>query len=231
MKKLNFTLALLCLSLPLSVFSQNLDEKVSSFYWQERFSVADENEDGTLEKAEMAKFPSEFAYYLDVRNFQAADDNQDGALTFNEMRTRRTSEANYRTAMENRQLASLLTAYPEFAKADLTVLKKYPEITTKLLSNYVWMKANSALVFALSKELSWLAAHSDAAMALNKNLLWMVSNPKSAKLVYESAKKLNAPEVLGWRAEHMRFMQQNPAVTDREFTPDAYQALIKIGKK
>ena len=217
-------LPLLCLVILSFFYSFAQDtEKASNWYWRERFVAADVNENAFLEKAELAKFPLEFAYYLDSRNFSTTDENRDGELSFNEMSAKESAEIAYRTTMENRQVRSLETAYPQLAKNPLVFLKSNPSVAATLFGNLTWMMNHANVVSEICKDTKWLNEQPNVAYAINHNLCWMASNPGSAKYLYENMKESFAsPELLGWRSEHIKFLRQNTALNNF-YTIDGYK--------
>lgn len=226
------TLILIGLSLVLvatPTFAQTMQQKVSNWYWQERFVVADANEDALLEKAELGKFSTEFSYYLDTKNFQLSDENHDGFLSYQEMLSRKEAEANYRISMETRQIHSLETANTGLANADVQFLKNNAVLTASLFSNFTWMIQHADLAEKLYADKLWMATHTSVGNALHHNLCWMASNPKSAKVIYESHKTAS-PELLGWRADHLKFIRQNPAL-EAYYQLEGFQAVIKVAKR
>ncbi|MEZ4827301.1 MAG: hypothetical protein R3C61_13635 [Bacteroidia bacterium] len=73
------------------VYAQNtqLNSDITTWYLEERFIIADQNDDALLSKSEMKVFADEFCYYLADRYFELADRNQDGFLSFNEINLRK----------------------------------------------------------------------------------------------------------------------------------------------
>lgn len=220
---------LLSFAVATPIFAQTMQEKVSNWYWQERFVVADANEDALLEKVELGKFATEFSYYLEAKNFQLSDENHDGFLSYQEMLSRKEAEANYRISMESRQIRSLEAANQGLANADVQFLKNNSVLTMTLFSNFTWMIQHADLAEKLYSDKLWMATHTSVSNALHHNLCWMASNPKSAKVIYE-AQKTASPELLGWRADHLKFIRQNPAL-ETHYQLEGFQAIIKVGKK
>ncbi len=230
MKKLTLILSgLFLVAVVTPTFSQTMQQKVSNWYWQERFVVADANEDALLEKAELSKFASEFSYYLDTKNFQLSDENHDGFLSYQEMLTRKDAEANYRTTMESRQIRALEAANAGLAAADVQFLKNNSVLTASLFSNFTWLIQHAELAEKIYSDKLWIATHTSVGNALHHNLCWMASNPKSAKGMYE-AQKVASPELLGWRSDHLKFIRQNPALA-AYYQLEGFKAGIKVGKK
>lgn len=227
-------LPLLCLAVLVLNFvsaQTSTSEKVSRWYWEKRFSAADANDNALLEKSELAKFPSEFAYYLESRNFIIADENGDGELSFSEMQNKKNAEVAYRSTMENRQIRTLEGNFPELSKNTLSFLKGNPTVASTLFGNFTWMTNNASVVSALFKDKTWMNSATEASKALNHNLCWMASNPISAKYLYENMKmSFSSTELLGWRSEHIKFLRQN-TVLDNFYTIDGYKDYIKINKK
>lgn len=211
------------------IFAQTMQQKVSNWYWQERFVVADANEDALLEKSELGKFATEFSYYLEAKNFQLSDENHDGFLSYQEMLSRKEAEANYRISMESRQIRSLEAANKGLANADVQFLKNNSVLTMTLFSNFTWLVQHADLAEKVYSDKLWMATHTSVSNALHHNLCWMASNPKSAKVIYE-AQKTASPELLGWRADHLKFIRQNPAL-ETHYQLEGFQAIIKVGKK
>lgn len=209
-------------------FAQTMQQKVSNWYWQERFVVTDANEDALLEKSELSKFPSEFSYYLDTKNFQSSDENHDGLLSYQEMLSHKDAEANYRISMETRQIHNLEIANPGISTANLQYLKNNSVLTAILFSNFTWLVQHADLAEKLYTDQLWMATHTTVANALHHNLCWMASNPKSAKNIYDT-QKVASLELLGWRADHLKFMRQNPAL-EAYYQLEGFKAFIKVGK-
>lgn len=228
MEKLTFTIYTLLLLFASSSFGQQIDEKLSSWYWSERFNITDLNEDALLDKSEMGRFPAEYAFFIE--NFKGSDKNGDGLLSFNEMIAMKQAEIGYRTTMENRKLARLKEQFPELATPSYTLLRKKPELVAELFANFTWMIQNPQLVDALQNDKQWMASNPKVQSALKNNLCWMASAPKSAKHAYKNLNYSDQPELLGWRADHLKFLKINSISADY-YLIDGYQAVIKLGTK
>lgn len=227
MKKFFVALSLLIVSVPLfSLYAQqsSLQKEVSTWFLEERFLIADQNDDALLDITEMKRFPQEFAYYLTDRHFDLSDNNQDGYLSFNEVNLRRRSENTYLFTYHRRQLREVARDFPLLAQADTKYLKANPSLVTRLFANLIWMYDNPGLAERLYSDKRWLAAHPDATLALHTNLRWLAAHPTAASQLYRdrsSTQKL--PELMAWRSSHKQLIMRMPDVVemyDLEFIPN-----------
>ena len=64
--------------------AQDLDtnQKIDNWFLEQRFILADKNDDALLERKEMQSFANEFSYFLIERYYSASDANKDGYLSF-----------------------------------------------------------------------------------------------------------------------------------------------------
>ncbi|MEM7372671.1 MAG: hypothetical protein AAF587_28880 [Bacteroidota bacterium] len=199
-----------------SAFSQ-LDpeaQRIGIWFLEERFILADQNDDALLEKAELESFPNEFAYYLEDHTFKASDKNQDGFLSFNETLSRAKSENIYRYNLERKKLRTLAREHPYLAQVDVKYLKRNPELVQDLFGNLVWLYENQHLASKVYKDKMWMKQHPEVTVSLHRNLRWMASNPNEAKNMYRDRSVTQyLPELLAWRADHNTFMRKNPKLT------------------
>lgn len=230
MEKLKLLVCLFVLVLGQSAYGQSTGDKISNWYWKERFTTADANRNAMLERTELSKFPSEFSYYLDNRNFMVSDLNEDGELSFGEMIDKKESEIAYRNAMETRQIRQLEATYPALVKSPTDFILATPTIAAILFENFAWTTQHRDVMEVLYKNKTWMNSNKEAAAALNRNLCWMASNPKSAEYLYNNQKSgFSTPELLAWKSEHLKFMRQNN-VADNFYTLDGYKGYIKTKK-
>ncbi len=204
---------LLSLSSVTPIFAQpaSLKQEISIWFLEERFLIADHNDDALLETGELRKFPEEFVYYLDERNFEAADKNRDGFLSFNEINARRNSEYIFRYNMERKAYRELARTYPLLELADVRYLKDNPELVVQLFSNFTWMLEHPKLAEEVYSDRSWTARNVEVLVALHKNLRWMASNPIEARDLYRDRNTTQRlPQFLSWRADHQEFMRRFP---------------------
>jgi hypothetical protein len=197
-------------------FAQDLSDKVGIWFLEERFIIADLNDDALLEKAELQTFPTEFAYYLQDRNYDHADRNRDGFLSFNEINHLLPSELAYRNSVEKREIRSLEADFSLLNSPSLQYLMDRPELVVRLFGNCTWLFENPALAESLYRNHFWTSEHPEVLVSLHKNLLWMASNPLDAKQLYENRSTTRQlPELLGWRADHVDFMRRYPKLLER----------------
>lgn len=191
--------------------AQETETLLGNWYLQERFIIADKNEDALMEKAELQQFPNEFAYYLYGRNFDLTDLNQDSKLSFNEMVQRVESEFSFRQQMERKEIRELKAKYPQLSNPDLPFLKENPVLVAKLFSNLEWMYTNKKLVIQLNKDAQWSQDHPETLISLQRNLCWLATNPEAARTLYKNREATRQlPELLSWRADHKSFMKSYP---------------------
>jgi len=210
--------ALLSLSgaqLSLQAQGGSVQEEINLWFQEERFIIADRNDDALLDKSEMAHFAEEFAYYLVPRHYGQTDKNQDGMLSFHEVLARSNSEKLYRYNLERRELRALARDYPLLAQADEKSLKKNPALVTQLFSNLLWLSEHTELAEQLYNNHFWTANHPEAIRALHRNLRWMAANPTEAEDLYrDRSATRHVPELLGWRAHHKDFIRRHPSLDD-----------------
>jgi hypothetical protein len=204
--------------------AQTPGQKVAEWYLEERFLLADRNEDARLSPEELAAFPGEFVYYRLDQHFAAADQNQDGHLTFQEMKSRTRTENSYRYQQEQRRLRNLAREYPMLAQADKRYLEARPELVKELFSNLIWMYQHAELAEKLYRDRSFVQQHPEVLQALHLNLRWLAANPGEARQLYRNRETTESlPQLLGWRANHIHFMREQPPANDYlqpAFLPD-----------
>lgn len=212
MRKLPLAIVFLCAwaSLP-ALYAQTppAESRISDWYQEERFILADKNEDALLSRKEITQQPQEFAYFLAGQNYQLTDLNRDGFLSFNEITQRRRAEFLYRYQMEGRALRELGQEHPLLAQVDLSYLKEHPELVSRLLGNYLWMAQNKELAGRLVRDKYWMSQHPEALRALHSNLRWMAANPGDARQLYQDRGAIQIlPHLMGWRAAHLDFIRR-----------------------
>jgi len=201
---------------PVFLLAQSdIHAEISQWFQEERFIVADQNDDALLDKSEMQAFQEEFCYYLVDRHYQLTDINHDGLLSFHEMLDRSKSEKVYRYNLERKALRGLSSQYPLLAQADARFLKRNPALVADLFSNFVWMAENHKLAEKLVGDSFWMSSHPEASLALHRNLRWMAANPAQAKSLYRDSRATQMlPELLSWRADHQAFIRKHPRLDD-----------------
>ncbi len=221
------SLALFLFSLPvIPLYAQSEAARVSSnFFQEERFLIADQNDDARLDREEMQIFPEEFVYFLDSRHLEWADRNHDNLLTFQEVRTASQAEMNFRFQQDRRAIMDLARQYPMLAQADESYLKDRPELVVALFSNFNWMLENADLAQSLYTDMGWTSRHPETMLALHRNLRWMVANPENARRLYRDRRiTQQLPEFLAWRADHQDLIRRYPSnirVYDLDFVHTA----------
>ena len=217
------------LFLPSLFFAQSdpITREVSDWFLEERFIIADLNEDALLDREEMAQFAGEFAYYLEEAAFKATDKNRDGRLSFNEIRVRVQSENNYRLSQERKALRSLAEQYPLLFQADVKYLRNRPELVAALFTNLTWLCEHAELAEKIYNDRTWMAAHPEVKLALHRNLRWMAAHPSEARDLYRDRSVTeHLPELLAWRADHIDFIRRHPRLErlyDADFIPQGVQ--------
>ena len=205
------------------VQGQNTNSDISNWYLEERFIIADQNDDALLSRNELEVFSDEFCYYLADRHFALTDKNQDGYLSYNEITQRKKTEYIYRNNLERKELRALGSQYPMLAQADISYLKSNPELVESLFANLVWLCENANLAEKLYNDNMWSNRHPEVMLALHRNLRWMVANPNDARDLYrDRSTTQRLPELLSWRADHKDFLRRH-TLLDRlyelEFIP------------
>lgn len=189
------------------------NQKIDSWFLEQRFMMADKNDDALLDRREMEKFKEEFVYFLTNRNFDLSDTNKDGLLNFGEMFSRKKSEYLFRYNFERKELRRLIQEYPYLPMADVSYLKKNPALVASLFKNLVWTYEKAEMVEKLLKDAFWLERNPEIMLALHGNLRWMAANPDRARRLYQNRKYTQQlPQFIGWRADHKRFIRSNSLV-------------------
>lgn len=225
MKKFFAALSLLFAAAPFfSLYAQNTPQKeISTWFLEERFLIADQNDDALLDLKEMKRFPQEFAYYLTDSHFDLSDNNQDGYLSFNEVNLRRRTENSFLFTYHRRQLRDISSDFPLLAQADIKYLKANPALVNRLFSNLIWMYEHPGLAERLYSDKRWLSANPEAAIALHTNLRWLAAHPTAATQLYrDRSTTQKLPELMAWRSSHKQIIMRMPDVVEMyelEFIP------------
>lgn len=195
--------------------THDMNEKISLWFQEERFIIADQNNDALLDQGEMSQFPEEFGYYLETRHYQLADANQDGLLSFNEMLDLHASEMSYRYNQEQENLNEMIQRYPELVDADVDYLKGHPELVIELFTNLFWLSEFPEAAESIYRDEAWTERHPEVLLALHRNLRWMATNPADAEELYRDRSATQfLPELLSWRADHKDFIHRHPTMED-----------------
>jgi len=208
-------LAFFCLLNATSAFSQSNTQSnpIDTWFLEERFLIADKNEDALLSLAELQQYNAEFSYYLTDNNFSLTDMNRDGKLSFNEVFKRAQTEFIYRQSMERKEIRSLLAQHPQLGQGAEPVLRANPAIAERLFSNFTWLQDNAQTAARVYNDHVWAMGNRPAMVSLHKNLRWMVANPNDARTLYKDRAVTEAlPELLGWRNAHKDLMRKYPDV-------------------
>lgn len=193
---------------------QNISRITSEWFQEERFLIADLDDDARLNRAEVDQFAQEFIYFTNDRQFDLTDRNQDGLLSYSEIRAVTESERNYRFQLDRRELQALARQYPLLAQATLRYLKDNPALVEGLFSNFNWMMEHQNQVLDILNDQVWTSAHPEVMISLHNNLRWMVANPSTARKLYRDRRVTQQlPQFLAWRADHQDLIRQFPSTT------------------
>ncbi|MDW3650579.1 MAG: hypothetical protein R8P61_26120 [Bacteroidia bacterium] len=202
-------LALLCtLGLfPQSSFSQ---DKLSNWYIEEVFLLADLNEDKYLSESEILQLRENFAYYQNPEYFERTDKNKDGYLDYPEFRYRFGQALVHRQEIDGKELKILSESFPYFEDAAYKYLKRHPELTERLMNNLLWTREHPDLMKQIIADKAWLSKEKAIVESLSSNLIWLSENPVLAKKFYQ-AKKLNPVSNIwrSWSISHMDYLANN----------------------
>ncbi len=228
---MNFSTAFFSFSVFFSLFSLSLlsqedlsNQEIHIWFQEERFLIADEDNNALLDKEEMQSYENEFAYFLAENHYDLTDQNKDKFISFKEILARTKVENAFRYARERKQLRELATDYPFLRQADETYLKNNPILTAKLFTNLCWLYEHPDLAKKIYEDKSWTNKHIEVLHSLHNNLRWMAANPFEAKNLYKNKKAtINLPHLLGWRSHHKEFIQ-NHVIAEKfyelEFIPE-----------
>ncbi|MEM6800700.1 MAG: hypothetical protein AAF696_04810 [Bacteroidota bacterium] len=204
-----YLLALIfCLGLfPQLSFAQ---DKLSNWYIQEVFLLADLNQDKYLSETEIIQLQENFAYYQNPENFEHTDKNNDGYLDYPEFRYRFGQALVHRQEIDEQELMSLSEEYPYFEDAAYKYLKRHPELTAHLTNNLVWTRANPDLMKQLIADKGWLSKEKQVLEALSSNLIWLSENPHLARKFYGIKKQKSISNIWkSWSISHQVFLANN----------------------
>lgn len=198
-----------------SAQNDDFSRVASDWFQEERFLMADQNDDARLNAAELQAFEDEFVFFLDARQYDWTDRNNDGLLSFTEIKSVEESEINYRFQAERREIQVLTRSYPLLAQADKQYLKSNPALVASLFGNFKWLMEHEALAQDLLSDQLWISQNPEVVVTLHKNLRWMVANPESAKKIYRDRRVTQQlPQFLAWRADHQDLIRRySPAGT------------------
>ncbi|WNJ16330.1 hypothetical protein [Pontibacter sp. G13] len=206
------TIVLACL-ISTSCFGQSNSQLslVNKWYQEQRFIMADLNDDALLQMSELSAFPNEFCYFLEDRHFSIADRNHDGSLSFREILEKSSPETMYRYQRDLAQLKELSKQHANLRNASIETLKQQPSLVSTLFANLTWMYSRAEVAKSLYEDSSWCEAHPEVLIALHENLRWMAANPKGAKSLYQNRRAVEQlPHLLSWRADHKHFLKKHP---------------------
>lgn len=192
-----------------------IHQQINNWFQEERFLIADQNDDALLDQSEMERFENEFSYFLVDRHYELTDQNQDGFISFYELQDRSHSEKLYRYNTERKSLRELSMEHPLLSQADARYLKQNPELVAQLFGNFVWLSENRELAESIYTDRLWTGNHPEVMVALHRNLRWMAANPSDAEKLYRNRSATQyLPELLSWRADHKDFIRQHPRLDD-----------------
>ena len=204
-----------------SFAQQDISRITSDWFQEERFLIADLNDDARLDRGEISQFSEEFVFFTDSRQFALTDRNQDGLLSYSEISAVAETERNFRFQYDRRELQFLASQYPMLAQANVSYLKDNPQLTAGLFANFKWMMEHGAIASDLLNDQIWTSRHPEVMVSLHKNLRWMVANPSSARKLYRDRRVTQQlPQFLAWRADHQDLIRRFPgtsSIYDLEF--------------
>ena len=194
-----------------------------TWYLEERFLIADQNDDALLDRSEMEVFEKEFIYFLSERHFETSDRNQDGLLSFNEINQKNKSENIYRFNLDRKHIRKLAGEHPMLRQADESYLKRNPELVEELFSNLTWMYENIEMAAKIYNDKVWTSRYPKVLASLHNNLRWMAANPIDARNLYRDRNSTQyLPHLLAWRADHKDYIRSHSLAKrfyDLEFIP------------
>ena len=207
-----FSMLLFCVCLWNPAWSQDDDaETIGRWYLEQRFLIADNDLDETLDPPELKIIQGEFAYYLNGNFYEKCDLNRDGVLSRDEVNKHAIQEWNYRLSSEAGEIARLQAEYPALAKPDVQSLISAPGLMQKLLNNYTWTSQHPALVFEIMSNRTWLSQNPQAIKVFHFNFRWLVDFPQYALRFYKMREWGSyVPELREWRKNHLAFLGAHP---------------------
>ncbi|MEL6192369.1 MAG: hypothetical protein AAFR66_09975 [Bacteroidota bacterium] len=201
---------LLLLLFPLASKGQlDLDE-MGEWYLKERLKIVDKNVDQALSLEEMAPYYPEFRYYLHEHTYYFSDLDQDGTLNMTELTTFAVEEMIFRDEAERIDIKRYEAQYPFLAQAKVTYLKKHPELTEKLVTNYYWVSEHLPLAFQLANQKYWMRKNGDVLIAWLSNFRCLVAYPRLAEKLYNIPIEAPfKPRLVQWQAKHNEYLLTN----------------------
>ncbi|MEM8897100.1 MAG: hypothetical protein AAGC85_03310 [Bacteroidota bacterium] len=201
---------LLLLLFPLASQGQLGLDEMGEWYLKERLKIVDKNVDQALSLEEMAPYYSEFRYYLHEHTYYYSDLDQDGTLNMTELATFAVEEMIFRDEAERIDIKRYEAQYPFLAQAKVTYLKKHPELTEKLVSNYYWISEHLPLAFQLANQKYWMRKNGDVLIAWLSNFRCLVAYPRLAEKLYNIPIEAPfKPRLVQWQAKHNEYLLTN----------------------
>ncbi len=210
------SLLFFCICLWLPAWPQDDDaEAIGRWYLEQRFLIADNDLDETLDPSEIKIIQGEFTYYLNGNHYEKCDLDHDGALSREEVNKHANQEWSYRSGLESREITRLIAEYPFLSNPDANSLIANPELTTQLLSNYTWTSQHPELVFDIMSDRAWLSQTPQAIRQFHFNFRWLVDFPHYALRFYKMRDwGSHVPELREWRRNHQAFLGAHPQWAD-----------------
>lgn len=218
MYRLPILLLYLFCVLPCSLLEAQPDndaETIGRWYLEQRFMIADNDLDGTLDPSEIKAIQGEFAYYLNGNHYDRCDLDHDGILSKDEINQHAKEEWEFRTRSESQEIEKLKTENPGLANPDVHFLMDSPVLASKLLSNYTWTSQHADVVASLMGNRSWVSKHPALIKQFHHNFRWLTDHPNHATRFYKMKDwGSRVPELREWRRNHQSFLSAHPNWAD-----------------
>lgn len=206
--------------------SDNDAETIGRWYLEQRFLIADNDLDGTLDPSEIKAIQGEFVYYLNGNHYDRCDLDHDGILSKDEINQHAKEEWEFRTRVESKEIEKLKAENPGLANPDVHILMDSPDLVEKLLSNYTWTSQHADVVASLMGNRSWASNHPNLIKQFHHNFRWLTDHPNHATRFYKMKDwGSRVPELREWRRNHQSFLSAHPGWADGK-TPSQLPTIV-----
>lgn len=184
---------------------QDALDRCDDLYDRERFTAADSDADGLLDKDELRHAGADFEYYLSKASFIKTDTSRDGLISLDELRAMRQEEKSDSQARDREIFYAL--------KLDLGEVD-----AKKNLRDVRWLKWNLGLARDLFMNNAWLMEHPDIVLELISDKEWMNRYPLTAQALYENRRFLTLrPDIAAKLYENQELLDRYPKLGQRVY--------------
>ncbi len=157
-----------------------------SWYNDYRFTKADANKDGFLDKDEIRRSSKDWSHYKDDRYFRRADRNIDNKLSKMEALLKIRFENQVRQQRDKMKLTGIRNADSTPQTYEVADLQDNPGLARQLFASDWWLENNAETAKQLYTNKNWVKKNNGAFEALMSNRNWLAVNPQAALALYNA---------------------------------------------